>query len=95
MLKRNKKIEASIDSAFKQMMIANAAEPYIHEEYSRCERIWKAWIAIYTKGNLDQAYALEQAFHDSNENMEWYMGKYGIDWLCENFRRFGFHSEDI
>lgn len=83
--KRNKKIEASIDSAFKAQMAANAKEPYDHAEYMRCERITKAWITLYTKGDEKFSFALYWAFMDSMESMDYYLSQWSKEELIETF----------
>ena len=83
--KRNKKMEASIDTAFQNQLAANAAEPYVHAEYARCERITKAWITIYTKGDERFSFALYWAFMDSMESMDYYLSRWSKEELIEMF----------
>lgn len=69
--------EKVADEEFAQTLVANAAVPYDHEEYERHRKMACAALLLLTDGDEDYAEALEQAFHDSNEKMAWYLRDLG------------------
>ena len=63
-----------IDQAWQSILEANGAQPYDHAEYERRVRVAKGLLIAFTEGDQDYADALMNAFHDSNEDMDWYLG---------------------
>lgn len=63
-----------INKAWRAILSANAADPYDHEEYQRCTRVAKGLLIAFTGGDQEYAESLMNAFHDSNEQIEWYLG---------------------
>ncbi len=70
-----------VDKHFQEMMAANAAEPYVHAEYERCDRMASAALVLLTKGDQEWANALRLAFTDSNEPIEYYIRNWSRDAL--------------
>jgi hypothetical protein len=85
--------EAAVDEHFRLMLEANAAEPYSHYEYTRQARLAYAALFLYTKGDAELAGALADAFHDSNEKMEWY--RTGLGWSAEMLKDQADHYVQI
>jgi hypothetical protein len=56
---------------------ANAKAPYDHREYSKQLTLMRAALVLLAGGNGALAYALENAFHDSNESYEHYLFERG------------------
>jgi hypothetical protein len=66
--------KSSINAAWRSILTANATEPYNHAEYERCTRVAKGLLIAFTDGDQEYADALMNAFHESNETLEWYLG---------------------
>lgn len=71
--------------SFQLMLKANATTPYVHEEYERFRRMGFAALVLFTEGDEPFAHALEEAFHDSNEKIEYYLERWSRDALCDQF----------
>jgi hypothetical protein len=82
-----KMLEDACDKAHSDMLKANAAQPYVHEEYARHERLLKAALMLWTDGDAPYAAALFDAYVDSNEELEWYVrrGGWSRDDLVQHF----------
>jgi hypothetical protein len=76
--------KSAINAAWRSILSANAAEPYDHAEYERRTRVAKGLLIAFTDGDQEYADALMNAFHDSNENVEWYL-QWTRDELTYNF----------
>jgi hypothetical protein len=68
------------------MLEANLAEPYIHADYDRQERLLKAALLLFTEGDADYAEAIYDNVITSGETAEWLTETYSRQDLIENGR---------
>jgi hypothetical protein len=71
-----------VDQCYADMMTANAATPYSHEEYDRCESVLRAALVMLTNGDQPYANALREALSDSGEEINYYLTKWTRNVLC-------------
>lgn len=81
------------DGHFRNMMAANAAEPYVHDDYDRHDRLARAALVLLTKGDQAYADALRAAFTDSNESMDYYVRGWSRDALVYDTRSYAPEDE--
>ncbi len=73
------------NAAFADCAKANTAEPYDHQEYERNLGMARASLVLYFDGDVAKAYALVQCYHDSNEDMEYYLENFDIEELVQDY----------
>jgi hypothetical protein len=71
-----------VDQCFANVMAANAAEPYSHEEYDRCDRVLCAALVMLTNGDAPYANALRYWLTDSGEAISYYLTKWTRNVSC-------------
>jgi hypothetical protein len=84
-----------VDDCFTNMLAANGAVPYSHKEYTRWLNQAKAACVLLVHGDLLLAGALVNAFHDSNESMQYYLNRYTRDELLDFARIDPTEDEDV
>lgn len=78
----NRAMEPIVDQCYRDMMTANAAAPYSHEEYDRCDEMLKAALVLLTNGDMPYARALRDALSDSGEEIHYYLTKWDRNAMC-------------
>jgi hypothetical protein len=73
-----------VDQCYRNMMHANSADPYVHDEYDRCDEVLKAALVMLTNGDMPYARALRWAFTDSGEDAHHYLTYENRNAFCYN-----------
>ena len=73
---------AVVDQCYRNMMDANGADPYSHDEYDRCDQVLRAALALLTNGDMPYARSLHDALSDSGEEINYYLTEWSRDVLC-------------
>lgn len=79
---------AVADQCYTDMMDANSADPYVHDEYDRCDQVLTAALVMLTNGDMPYARALRRAFTDSGGNADHYL-------TCENRNAFCYNAGEM
>lgn len=77
-----------VDSAYADMMQADASVPYNHDEYERCSQVLKAALLVFANGDTRYANALWNCLIDSGEEILWYVGRWSHAELMEMEDRY-------
>lgn len=67
----NKSLGSMVDNAYQAMMDANAAEPYNHASYTRCEAMVEAACVLYCKGDQELAAGLVELVRNSGGQVDY------------------------
>lgn len=78
----NRAMVAVVDQCYADVMAANGASPYVHEEYDRCDRVLCAALMLLTNGDKPYADALRYWLTDSGENINHYLTKWSRNSTC-------------
>ena len=70
-----------------RMLEANSAQPYVHADYERELSLARASLTLACDGDVRLAYALEYCFHDSNEELAYYLTKWDSEELVRDHTR--------
>lgn len=62
-----------VDAAHQAVLDANGTQPYDHDEYERCDRVFTSAVMVYAQGDEKFAEALIEAFRDSGECVAYYL----------------------
>ena len=75
-------MEAVVDQCYRNMMDANATEPYVHADYDRWDKMLNAALVLLTNGDMPYAEALRWHFLDSGEDIRWYLERSDRNATC-------------
>lgn len=77
-----------VDTAQADVLKANMAQPYNHNEYERCSRVLDAALVVFANGDVDYANALRNHLLDSGEEVMYYVERFDRETIMEWVGRY-------